>query len=322
MSEARTLLIAMAERLFADIAQNPFDVQQRKIDESGLALLLVPEAKGGFGGSWHDAYFLFRLAGFHALDFPLCELIIAQFCCGQTSDTLIMPALHCDGKADGTRFSGTLTVPYGHQPDYIIGYNETDIVMLAAGDGKIARKKNIAGEPRDIISFQTAHYTKLPKPPFPLSDMLCLARCAQIAGALDAALALSVDYVNQREQFGRPLAKFQAVQQSLAEFALEAAAANNAAMAAFQAAETGTLDFAVGAAKLRANMAAGEGARIAHQVHGAMGFTQDYALHPLSKRLWAWRAECGTDAVWEHHLGTQICTTLSADTMWDFIVRQ
>ena len=64
---------------------------------------------------------------------------------------------------------------------------------------------------------------------------MAFARACQIAGALDAALALSVTYVNERQQFGRPLAKFQAVQQSLATFACEAAAANCAAMGAAQA---------------------------------------------------------------------------------------
>ncbi|HEX4861811.1 MAG TPA: acyl-CoA dehydrogenase family protein, partial [Rhizomicrobium sp.] len=55
---------------------------------------------------------------------------------------------------------------------------------------------------------------------------------AKMAGALQAALDLSVEYTRQRQQFGKPLASFQAIQQQLALFAEETAAANAAVAAA------------------------------------------------------------------------------------------
>ncbi|MEZ5681658.1 MAG: acyl-CoA dehydrogenase family protein [Erythrobacter sp.] len=131
-------------------------------------------------------------------------------------------------------------------------------------------------------------------------------RSAQIAGALDAALALSVAYVNERQQFGRPLGKFQAVQQSLATFACEAAAANCAAMGAAQALDRGDAEFEIAAAKLRANRAVGIGATVAHQVHGAIGFTQEYALNHLTRRLWQWRSDFGNDAHWSERIGASV----------------
>lgn len=141
------------------------------------------------------------------------------------------------------------------------------------------------------------------------------ARVAQIAGALDAALALSVSYVNERQQFGRPVGKFQAVQQSLASFACEAAAANCAAMGAAQALDRGEAAFEIGAAKLRANRAAGVGTQIAHQVHGAIGFTQEYPLQHLTKRLWQWRSEFGSDAYWAKRVGESVVER-GADNFW------
>ncbi len=141
------------------------------------------------------------------------------------------------------------------------------------------------------------------------------ARTAQIAGALDAALAISVAYVNERQQFGRPLAKFQAVQQDLATFACEAAAANCAAMGAAEALDRGDAAFEVAAAKLRANSAASAGARIAHQVHGAIGFTQEYPLHCLTGRLRKWRSEFGGDAHWGSVLG-DLVVARGADLFW------
>src|SRR3546814_15990617 len=106
-----------------------------------------------------------------------------------------------------------------------------------------------------------------------------------MAGALDAALALSVNYANERVQFGKPLAKFQAVQQSLASFATHAAAANSAAAGAAMANDGGTdPGFAIGAAKLRANNAAGIGTDTAQPVHGSVGFTQALPLPHFTRR--------------------------------------
>lgn len=68
-------------------------------------------------------------------------------------------------------------------------------------------------------------------------------RVAQAAGALDAALAMSIDHVNTRQQFGKPLGKFQAVQQVLAIFAIEAAAVNVAGAAAAAALDRAHGDF-------------------------------------------------------------------------------
>ncbi len=144
---------------------------------------------------------------------------------------------------------------------------------------------------------------------------MAFARSCQIAGALDATLALSVDYVNERQQFGRPLGRFQAVQQSLATFSCEAAAANCAAMGAAQALDRGLADLEIAAAKLRANRAVEVGTAIAHQVHGAIGFTQEYSLQHLTRRLWQWRSEHGNDAYWSAKLGSGVIAR-GADNFW------
>ena len=133
-------------------------------------------------------------------------------------------------------------------------------------------------------------------------------RVAQAAGALDAALAMSIDYVNTRQQFGKPLGKFQAVQQVLAIFATEAAAVNVAGAAAAAGLDRANGDFdvalfEVACAKLRMNKAIGVAASIAHQVHGAIGFTREYDLHKLTGPLVEWRSDHGNDAYWSGILG-------------------
>ena len=142
-----------------------------------------------------------------------------------------------------------------------------------------------------------------------------------MAGALDHALELSVGYTRERQQFGRPLAQFQAIQQQLAVLAEETAAAGMAAAAAFKATDRGEAGFEIAAAKLRANRAARTATGIAHQVHGAMGFTAEYPLHHLTRRLWAWQTEAGNERFWAEKLGGQV-TKWGAGAFWtDFVAR-
>ena len=118
---------------------------------------------------------------------------------------------------------------------------------------------------------------------------------------MEQVLDMTVGYAGNRVQFGRPLARFQAIQHHLAEMAGEAAATGAAVDAAAQAPNT----FAFGAAKARASQAAGTVARLAHQVHGAIGYTAEHDLHVWTKRLWAWRDECGNEAHWWQVLGAE-----------------
>ena len=142
-----------------------------------------------------------------------------------------------------------------------------------------------------------------------------------MAGAMERALALSIDHVNMRQQFGRPLGKFQAVQQSLAVMACEVRAVEAAAAALATRLDAVSLDpsaadFEIAAAKLRANRAVGVVTAIAHQVHGAIGFTEEYDLHRVTVPLMRWRGTHGNDAYWAARLGRQVAG-LGGRGLWD-----
>jgi acyl-CoA dehydrogenase len=144
-------------------------------------------------------------------------------------------------------------------------------------------------------------------------------RAAQMAGGLEFLLAQSVKYVTERKQFGRPLAAFQAIQQNLALLAGHTAAAGMAAQQAFhvvdRTGENGDPSFEVAVAKVRTGEAAGLGAGIAHQAHGAIGFTYEHSLHFVTRRLWSWRAEFGAESHWSVALGRQVAAQ-GADALW------
>jgi len=133
-----------------------------------------------------------------------------------------------------------------------------------------------------------------------------LTRAALISGALDRTLQMSLDYANNRIQFGKPIARFQVIQHALACFAEEAAAVNCAVQAAATATDAGDGEFEIACAKLRANAAAGIAHATAHQVHGAIGFTREYPLHRWTRRLLTWSCEFGTERHWSDFLGRYI----------------
>ncbi len=162
--------------------------------------------------------------------------------------------------------------------------------------------------------------TAVPSPvsPAQLRAAGAAIRTVQIAGALGRILPLCIGYVQTRVQFGRPIGKFQAIQQSMAILAGQCAAAGAAADMAAEAL-AGTLDpVVIGAAKARAGEAASVAAGLAHQVHGAIGFTQEYELHPLTRRLWSWRDEFGNEAEWNAVVG-RAALAAGADGLWPAI---
>jgi acyl-CoA dehydrogenase len=79
--------------------------------------------------------------------------------------------------------------------------------------------------------------------------------------------------------------------------------------------------FSAAVAKVRVGEAASRGAAIAHQVHGAIGFTHEHSLHFATRRLWAWREEFGADAWWAERLG-QAAIAAGAAGFWPALTRR
>lgn len=314
MNDEQRMLTDMAGVLFERLGSGAkIDPDWIAIEAVGLPGLLLCADAGGFGGSWEDALIVFRLAGYHGLALPVPEAAIAAALSGRNSGRGTI-ASGAQGAVSGECFTGIISgICFGMGADYIVAPCPDGGSMVAeTASLHLMADTSIAGESRARAQLHNAPVARLDGDVFALG---ALARVAQIAGALDAALARSVNYANERQQFGRALGKFQAVQQNLATFACEAAAANCAAMGAAQAMSRGNARFEIAAAKLRANRAIGIGTALAHQVHGGIGFTEEYPLHHLTRRLWAWRSEFGNDSRWGEELGAGIIAR-GADNFW------
>jgi alkylation response protein AidB-like acyl-CoA dehydrogenase len=93
------------------------------------------------------------------------------------------------------------------------------------------------------------------------------------------------------------------------------AAVRSAASDGFGAPRTA---LAVAVAKSRTSAAAGAVAAIAHQVHGAMGFTLEHRLRLVTTRMWSWREEYGNEAYWDGEIGAAALTA-GSEGLWGLI---
>ena len=302
------------------------------VTEAGFTASMLPEEAGGFGATIPEAMRLLQISAAHAAPIPLAETMLAGWLLAQAGLAVpggvltIAPVRLSDSaaieRAEGWRVSGTASrVPWARDAAAIVVLAEEQgramIACVPAGSFHVtAQDANLAGEPRDTVAFDAI----LPAAQCPLSRTHLRAagaalRTVQIAGALSRALSISVEYAQTRVQFGRPIGKFQAIQHTLAILAGQSAAAIAAADMAAEALEHGLPPLLIGAAKARAGEAASIAAGLAHQSHGAIGFTQEYRLHYVTRRLWSWRDEFGNEAEWNTLVG-RAALAAGPDGLW------
>lgn len=347
MTGTDTMLEQSVTRLFEKYCTNELILASEKgifpddlwgeVGELGLIEALVEEEFGGFGLSLDEAFEVARLAGRFALPLPLPETMLANRILASAGlATYSKPAvivssseLTLDRSDAGWVLSGSAPrVPWGSHAICVVLVPYSDQLFIACVEPEVIDAKkgeNIAREPRDNLSFNTLiddENVREVSQDVTLGRMRLFTatlRCSQMAGAIERVCEMTIAYTLERVQFGRPIAKFQAIQQNMALLAGETAAARVAAdMAVAALSDGGDAELAVAAAKTRIGEAASQVAAISHQVHGAMGFTQEYTLNFLTRRLWSWRDEIGNEAEWAQLLGRTF-SSKGADRLWPTI---
>jgi len=266
-----------------------------------------------------EAVAILRAAGHHAAPMPLPETMLTRWLCAAAGIDAPAGALSVAAVTPDE----PVVVPWGGAADAVAIVSGSSLRFASREQLRFEHSASLAGEARDVLIAIDAAQT-VPLPNAVSADVVrgigALMRAAQMAGAMEAALDLATRYANDRVQFGRPIGKFQAIQQQLALLAEEAAAAFVAVESAALSVAEGraSAEFAVAAAKIRAGEAAGTVAEIAHQVHGAIGFTEEYSLHHLSRRLWSWRDEFGDETYWAATLGRRIAAA-GGPGLWPLI---
>jgi len=352
---SESLVVDTATRIFRDLC-DPQTINRAAddawkapawtaLEEAGLTLAWVPEAHGGAGADLADGFAVLRETGRFAVALPLAETLLAGWLLARAGIASPKGAMACGPARDGSRLtlagngtlSGTLrSIPFAKGAGHLAVLARRDagglaVALVDASQPRITDGTGIGGDPLNTVSFNGARPSAVADAPPGLDEQVVLlmgaaARAMQMAGALEAVLDLSVAYANERIAFERAIAKFQAVQHNLARLAGETAVALAAAGSAADAiANARAFDEAVfleaASAKIRVGEAAGEGAGIAHQVLGAIGFTKEHTLHRFTRRLWGWRDDFGNESFWAVKLGAVVAAK-GADGLWPMLAER
>ncbi len=351
MAESENIVAETAEKIFADLADAQTINRDKKGDwkaplwqalsEAGLPLSWVPEDCGGSGASLAEGFSVLSAAGRFAIAVPLAETMLAGWLLSQAKIAspegamTVAPASPKDRialNADGTLSGRARGVPFAKDAGHIAvlaqGAGGFSIALVDASGCRIEAGLNLASDGSDTVTFTNAAPVAIKPAPkgFDQNSLMLMgavARSLQIAGSLESMLEISVRYSDERVAFEKKISKFQAVQHNLARLAGETAAAMAAAgSAADTIANASAFDDAVfleaTAAKIRCAEAAEKGAAIAHQVHGAIGYTLEHILHRYTMRALAWRDDFGHESYWAVQLGKRVAAR-GADELWPLV---
>lgn len=298
--------------------------------DSGFTTISTPEEAGGSGGDIADACVVLTVVGRFAAAVPVAEtsLLAGWALASSGREVPTGPATVAVGHAGDSirlrdsggswRLSARLhRVPWARQAKTLVLLGSSEgvdhVVSVRPRDAEVLAGRNLAGESRDtvVIDDVTLSPEQVAVAPAGVDAAAlrlrgALARAAAAAGALQRVSDLTVRYTNEREQFGRPLARFQAVQRHLVRIAEQAKLAGMAVEAAATNADREPDFFDVAAAKIVAAEASTTATAAAHQAHGAIGMTKEYELGQLTRRLWAWRDEFGGESAWSEALGHRL----------------
>jgi acyl-CoA dehydrogenase len=312
----------------------------QELENAGMTGIGIDESLGGSGGSFEDQVTTVFEIGRHASLQPLPETIMLA---GWLREIASWPWS-----------GGAETVGVGHPSNIVARRNGSELLLHGTIRGvpwaRVAKKllvvvesegstllaelepesfdiephENQAGEPRDTVVLESVRLRADQWMPVAITSQdlelrSAFMRSVSATGCLSAIVEMTSTYAHDREQFGRPLDKFQAVQQLLARLAAEYYASTICVRNAVFATREGSASIGTMSAVVRLAQASSKGARIAHQIHGAIGITEEYPLHHFTTRLWCWRNEFGGEARWSRELATFVRDSGGGEQLWPLI---
>ncbi|HEX7114541.1 MAG TPA: acyl-CoA dehydrogenase family protein [Steroidobacter sp.] len=313
MSELTRMLVDAAERIFraaSPVLEGTYDVTTwQLLEHAGIDRLLLPEELGGVGDDFEAVIQVARCFGMHSCFIPLIETLVANrwlreagLEVGPGPKTIALPL-------------GSRAVTWAADNIAVVCGDGSTLSVGEACTGAI--RSNLAGEPVRYLTPERAQRCNSTARPGAVALYLTL-KSAAIVGTLQTALDMTVRYVNERTQFGRRIGSFQAIQHMLARMAEETAAATAAVQLAGRRLGTPNELYFAAVAKSRVAEAATSVAAMAHQCHGAIGYTREHPLHRFTNRALAWRDDGGSEDYWNEQIGRAALGT--PDRLWDFVL--
>lgn len=280
-----------------------------QLENTGLADALLPEDLGGAELTLAQAFGVLEQCGTYALPLPLAE-------------TMLVRALLVTAGID--RPAGSIALAHGVRHD--LGLHcalvrqgaVADSVLVQAGDAwHLLSIEGASAAPQALaldaaFTWTPAQVDAGPRVAFAADQAMdvrllqAALAAAQMAGALMAVFQRTLQYANERQQFGRPIGKFQALQHQLAVMSEHVFAARMAAQLGCSGHGVLPDRLRVATAKARCSEAALAVSETAHAIHGAIGFTEEYDLQLFTRRLHAWRQTAGSEAYWHDIAGAAL----------------
>ena len=278
----------------------------KAIEDAGFLELLTAEADGGAELAVPDLFPIFSSFGRYAVPLPVAQSIVAR--------SLLAPYAVPTGRitlaatlrrtSDG-QITCALT-PFGLVADYVLAPDGDGLLLLPVASAQ-STPTGVHRSQTATLSWDGAdNATRLPTGGAALTAWAAALHAALLSGAMTRVFEMTLQYCNDRSQFGKSLGKFQAVQHQLSVMAEHTAAASIAAEAAFHTTGTAPTLLAAAMAKSRTSEAAGLVAATAHALHGAIGVTEEYDLQLLTRRLHEWRMAHGSEAHWNLLIGQSV----------------
>lgn len=281
------------------------------IRDAGFLDLMADEADGGGELCLSDFFPVLLAMGRYAMPLPLAQSMAARALVPAATVLPTGPLSLAPGAFEGDQ--GELVcplVPHGLQVSHVLLVRAGRRLLL---DASSARRDDAGTPGRHTATLRWKLATRgeaigqdLGPDHGELAAWGGALHAALLASAMARVFDMTLQYCNDREQFGRPLGKYQSVQHQLSVMAQHVVASSIAAQAAFQGQGRSPGFLAAAVAKSRASEASVLVAHAAHALHGAIGVTADYDLQLHTRRLHEWRMAHGSEQWWNQRLGEAV----------------
>jgi len=291
------------------------------LEDAGFLKLLAAEAEDGAALPLPELFPVLRSLGYHNMPLPLGQTMVAHALLPPgtvpTGSITLAATLRQGAMAqEGTPLTCQLT-PCGWVADWVLARDGKGLLLLPTASAQ----RITTGVPRSLIATlvwpDDRSAVRFSEGGAALTTFAAALFAAMLSGAMTRVFEMTLQYCNERSQFGKSLGKFQAVQHQLSVMAEHTAAASIAAEAAFRTPDAAPPWLTAAVAKSRTSEAAVLVASTAHALHGAIGVTAEYDLQLLTRRLHEWRMAHGSEAYWNPLIGQRVMD--SQLTLVDFV---
>jgi alkylation response protein AidB-like acyl-CoA dehydrogenase len=292
----------------------------RKISDAGFFELLTDESDGGAGISTRDLFPILLLLGQYAVPLPIAQTIAARWLWknhASIPNGLIAFAPHHTVKDE---LLICANIPMGRVSQFFVIQDRLGYKVLNSADAINIYDSGIQGSLLATLNWESnaGQFFDIKNLPTDLMSLSASLKAVELAASIKKVFDMTLQYANDRVQFGKSIGKFQAIQHQLSVMAEHVAAASIAVQAAFDI-ETGPPSRMLSAiAKSRTSESAQLIAATAHAVHGAIGITYEYDLQIYTRRLHHARMAYGSESYWNQWIGEQVLASPSTQ-LSDFI---